>query len=182
MSFTDNDEIVAALLCEIRAGKEEAIGKLLEIYKPLIESKAAEFSDVLEPDDIRQLCAIGIFEAAQSYSTSRAKDKVTFGLYAKVCVRNRLLSEMRKLAPAVETTQEEPPGEDVSPEEEFIRREEVSSALEAAYSRLTEYENLVLQLYLAGKSYAEVAKILNRPLKSVDNAMSRIRSKLRNLL
>lgn len=182
MSFTDNEKIIAELLCEIRAGKEEAIGKLLKIYKPLIDAKAAEFSNVLEPDDIRQLCAIGIFEAAHSYSSSKAKDKVTFGLYAKVCVRNRLLSELRKLGPILERTEEEPPGEDISPEEDFIRREEISSALESAYSRLTEYENLVLQLYLAGKSYSEVAKILNRPLKSVDNAMSRIRSKLRNLL
>lgn len=182
MSFTEKEEIVSELLCDIRAGKEEAIGKLLNIYNPLIEAKAAEFSEMLEPDDIRQLCAIGIFEAAQSYSETKAGDKVTFGLYAKICVRNRLLSELRKLGPALETTEEEPASQDISPEEEFIRREEISSALESAYSRLTEYENLVLQLYLAGKSYSEVAKILNRPLKSVDNAMSRIRSKLRNLL
>lgn len=182
MVSVSNEQSVLILLDKLKAGEEDSMGLLLAAYRPLVDAKVSEYSHVLEPDDIRQLCAIGIFEAAQSYDRTRSGDGVTFGLYAKVCVRNRLLSELRKIRPTHDPMDEDLLSDDASVEEIFIRREELSSAIEAVYRQLTEYENLVLKLYLAGKSYADVARILDRPVKSVDNAMSRIRTKFRNKL
>ena len=177
-----NENMLLELIGKVKRGEEDSMGQLLELYKPLIDAKVAEHSQVLEEDDIRQICAIGLFDAAQSYDAKKARDKVTFGLYAKICVRNRLISELRKVRPASDPMEERHLGTDGTLEADFIRREEISSLIESVYSRLTEYEKLVLQLYLAGKSYAEVSRILDRPLKSVDNAMSRVRAKFRELL
>lgn len=177
-----NEQMLLELIKNVKAGEEDSMKRLLELYKPLVDAKVAEHSQTLEEDDIRQLCAIGLFDAAQSYDPERAKDRVTFGLYAKICVRNRLASELRKVRPASDPMEDSLFASDGTLESDFIRKEEISSLIESVYSRLTEYEKLVLQLYLAGKSYAEVSRILERPLKSVDNAMSRVRSKFRELL
>ncbi|MBQ4601500.1 MAG: sigma-70 family RNA polymerase sigma factor [Clostridia bacterium] len=182
MSHKATNKGISELLKRIRSGEENAMEQLLCEYAPLIEAKTAEYGSILEEDDIRQLCAIGLFEAAQSYSEERARGKVTFGLYAKLCVRNRILSEVRKLGPAVEQVEEDTATDGSSMEEEIIRRQELASSLANARKRLTPYEDKVLRLYLKTGSYDSVARALGRTRKSVDNAMSRIRSKFRNLL
>ncbi len=173
---------ISELLEQIRSGEENAIEQLLCEYSPLIEAKIAEYCNILEEDDIRQLCAIGLFEAAQSFSEEKARGKVTFGLYAKLCVRNRILSEVRKLGPAIEQVEEDVATDGSSLEEDVIRRQDLASALTKARKKLTPYEDKVLRLYLKTGSYDSVARALGKTRKSVDNAMSRIRSKFRNLL
>ncbi len=176
-----NNEI-SELLAKIKNGEENAIEQLLAEYAPLTEAKVAEYKGILEEDDIRQLCAIGLFEAAQSFSEDRAKGKVTFGLYAKLCVRNRILSEVRKLGPEVEPVEEDITTDGSSVEEDVIRRQDLCDSLSKARKKLTPYEDTVLRLYLKTGSYDEVALSLGKTRKSVDNAMSRIRSKFRNSL
>ena len=182
MALLSEEQAVLDMIRRLKAGEEDSMGQLLQAYKPLVDANVAGYSYALEPDDIRQLCAIGIFEAAQSYDPDRSGDRITFGLYAKICVQNRLRSELRKLRPAVSSIDEDIPVDGISLEEEFILRDELAGMIESVYRQLTEYENLVLRLYLAGKSYSDVARILCRTVKSVDNAMSRIRSKFRNKL
>lgn len=182
MSHNVANKGISELLEKIRSGEENAIEQLLREYAPLIEAKTMEYQEILEEDDIRQLCAIGLFEAAQSYSEERANGKVTFGLYAKLCVRNRILSEVRRLGPAAEQVKEDTATDGSSLEEEVIRRYDLASALAKARKKLTPYEDKVLRLYLRTGSYDEVADSLGKTRKSVDNAMSRIRGKFRNLL
>ncbi|MBR4880827.1 MAG: sigma-70 family RNA polymerase sigma factor [Clostridia bacterium] len=188
---TDNKEIyepeiyepeIYELVEKIKNGEENAMVHLLRRYEPLIGGKVSEFVNSLEADDIRQMCAIGLFEAAQSFSEERAGGKVTFGLYAKLCIRNRILSEIRKSAP-LEKHIEKDIFTDVSiMEDDVINRYALESALTEARKKLTPYEDKVLRLYLKTGSYDEVAAALGKTRKSVDNAMSRIRSKFRNLL
>ncbi|MBR6514558.1 MAG: sigma-70 family RNA polymerase sigma factor [Clostridia bacterium] len=170
------------LLQKIKGGEENAMNRLLCAYSPMIEARVAEYSGILEEDDIRQLCAIGLFEAAQSYSEERSRGKVTFGLYAKLCVRNRLISEARKIAPAAEPVEEDITTDGSSMEEDIIRRSDLAETLDKARRRLTPYEDRVLRLYLSTGSYNEVARLLSVSRKSVDNALSRIRAKFRDLL
>ena len=176
------NEGIKDLLHKIKGGEENAIKQLLEKYAPLIEAKVAEYKGILEEDDIRQLCAIGLFEAAQSYSEEKAGGKVTFGLYAKLCVRNRLISEARKVDVASEPVEEDITTDGSSMEEDIIRRRDLIETLERAREKLTPFEDKVLRLYLSTGSYNDVAKALSKPRKSVDNALSRIRNKFRNLL
>lgn len=182
MSRKEAHNEISELLAKIKNGEESAIEQLLSEYTPLTEAKTAEYKGILEEDDIRQLCAIGLFEAAQSFSEEKAKGKVTFGLYAKLCVRNRILSEVRKLGPAFEQVEEDVTTDGSSMEEDVIRKQDLSDSLSKARKKLTPYEDKVLRLYLKTGSYDEVAAELGKTRKSVDNAMSRIRSKFRNLL
>ncbi|MBQ4561143.1 MAG: sigma-70 family RNA polymerase sigma factor [Clostridia bacterium] len=170
------------LLDRARRGEENAMEQLLVEFSPLIEAKVSEYINILEEDDIRQLCAIGLFEAAQSYSEEKANGKVTFGLYAKLCIRNRLISEVRRLSPITEAMDEDIPADGVSMEEEIVRRQDLADALDKARKKLTPFEDRVLRLYLTLNSYNEVAALLGKSRKSVDNALSRIRAKFRDLL
>ncbi len=182
MSHNAANKGIGELLERIRSGEEKAMEQLLCEYSPLIEAKIAEYREILEEDDIRQLSAIGLFEAAQSFSEEKARGKVTFGLYAKLCIRNRILSEVRKLGPAVEQVEEDRTTDGSSMEEEVIRKYDLAASLAKARKKLTAYEDEVLRLYLRTGSYDEVAKATGKTRKSVDNAMSRIRNKFRNLL
>ena len=182
MSRVVENEGIKDLLAKIKNGEESAMESLLSEYAPLIEAQIAEYSNILEEDDIRQLSAIGLFEAAQSFSEERSKGKVTFGLYAKLCIRNRLVSEIRKLAPAAEPVEEDVTSDGSSMEEDIIRRQELTDALNKARKKLTVFEDKVLRLYLKSNSYNDVAQQLDTTRKSVDNALSRIRAKFRDLL
>lgn len=182
MSQKADNKGISELLCKIKNGEEGGMEQLLCQYAPLIEAKVAKYSNALEADDIRQLCAIGLFEAAQSFSEEKGNDKVTFGLYAKLCIRNRIISEIRKSGPAEKTVEKDVFTDISTMEEDVIRRQDLYAALDKARKRLTDFEDKVLRLYLQTGSYDEVAAILGRSRKSVDNAMSRIRSKFRNLL
>ncbi len=182
MSHKTTNKGINELLEKIRNGEENAMEQLLREYAPLTEAKVSQFSNVIEADDIRQMCAIGLFEAAQSFSEERAQGKVTFGLYAKLCIRNRILSEMRKSGPLEKHIEKDIFTDGSTMEEDVIRRYDLTNALSKARKKLTPYEDKVLRLYIKTGSYDEVASVLGKTRKSVDNAMSRIRSKFRNLL
>ncbi len=176
------EKAITELLEKVKNGEENAMRQLIVFYTPMIEARVRECSTLLEDDDIRQLCAIGLFEAAQSFDQDKSDGKVTFGLYAKLCIRNRLISELRKHKPTVELSDKDITSDGVSVEEDFIRREDLSSRLDMARKKLTPFEDQVLRLYLGGNNYNDVAKMLGKSRKSVDNALSRIRAKFRNLL
>ncbi len=183
LSLEANEKDVSLLLRRIKDDDGQAIRQLLDIYEPLVQSNVANYSSLLEEDDIRQICAIGLLEAAQSYSEDKAKGSVTFGLYAKICIRNRLMSELRRLGPVSQAVESElcTDETEISPEDKLIRKEEFYITLDEARRRLTSYENRVLSLYLTGRSYAQIAAILGKPKKSVDNALKRVREKFRGL-
>lgn len=176
-----NKNSIFGLLDKIKDGDEDALRELFRIYAPLIEAKVSEYSSLVEEDDIRQIASIGLFEAAQSYSPKKSED-ITFGLYAKICIRNRVITETRRIHPAHEPMDDNTPDGIPSPEEEIIRREEMQNAFSCAKRKLTPYEDSVLRLYLGGNSYGAIAQKLNKTVKSVDNAMSRIRNKFRSSL
>ena len=65
-----------------------------------------------------------------------------------------------------------------NPEEILISREDVGALERNLLGNLSELEKKVLTLYLGGKSYQEIGEILDRPVKSIDNALQRIKTKL----
>lgn len=179
----ESEEDIAVLLDRVRLGDETAVKELLDMYKPLISANVIEYSSLLEEDDIRQLCSIGVYEAAIAYSKERCDGNVTFGLFAKICVRNRLTSELRRIKPTHDSVDEDPvDNDDASPEALFIRKEEYAVAMKSAQRRLTAYERQVLRYYLSGDSYAEISDKIGKSVKSVDNALKRIREKFRESL
>lgn len=174
-----------ALINAARAGDESAFEALLEAYEPLIDSMSRSFANVSDDseshEDLRQEACIALYKAVQSYHSTQAE--VSFGLYAKLCVRNRLISYTRKLRRR----------ESVLPLEERMKTEEDVTAgvvAEEAYVELyrrieavlSPYENHVWWLYLSGQTTSSIAEQLGKDERSVQNAIYRIRKKLRAAL
>ena len=121
---------------------------------------------------------MGFYSAVQRYEES---DKVTFGLYAKVCVRNKLVSLLRTAGKKVK-----PPKENVKNTVDIsallFGKEDGLRIKEKICETLSPFEWKVFCLYIEKRSYVEMADILGKPVKSVDNALFRIKKKLRFLL
>ena len=146
-----------------------------------------------DSEDLIQEGTFGLLSAIRNYNPA---DGASFKTYAEHCIRMRLLSAIKsasrlKHVPlndgiSLEELSEDP-GADIStfPElirynpEELILAEESREELNAACSRcLSRFEIKVLDLYLEGLSYREIADRLCKDAKSIDNAVQRIRRKL----
>lgn len=180
----NSDKDILLILERVRQGDHNFFDELYQRYKPLIIGKIAEFSDRLEEDEIAQLSGIALYDAAMSYDPDKVDNKVTFGLYADICIRNKLISELRRVKTVEALDGDIPPSEntvaDSSPEEYVLRKEDVLSRLRRAKSMLTPFENTVFLLYLSGDSYTEIASKLGKSRKSIDNALTRIRIKFKS--
>ena len=174
-----------ALISAAKGGDESAFEALLEAYEPLIDKMSRSFANVEDDsesqEDLRQEACIAFYKAVQSYDSEQAE--VAFGLYAKLCVRNRLISYTRKLRRR----------ESVLPLEERIKIEEdvtegvvAQEAYMELYRRieavLSPYESHVWWLYLSGQTTGAIAASLGKDERSVQNAIYRIRKKLRAAL
>lgn len=136
-----------------------------------------------DEDDFKQEAVIALYKAAMTYESEN--DEITFGLYAKICIRNRLISLLRKAERFFEkkmNTGEYLPAEELGPEDLFIAQENYKGLLDQISGILTEYEKSVFDMYLDGKTYREISLLLNRSEKSVDNAIYRIKAKIRNCM
>ena len=147
-----------------------------------------------DSEDLVQEGMVGLLAAIREYDPER---KVSFRAYAEVCIRNRLLSAVKAasrdkhtplnsyvpLDPALfdgtdsdeRRTIDQRQG---NPEALFIHQEDMQERMNRIYSQLSPLETRILRLYLSGLSYSEIASKCNRPLKSVDNAVQRIRRKI----
>ncbi|MDE6107983.1 MAG: sigma-70 family RNA polymerase sigma factor [Oscillospiraceae bacterium] len=143
-----------------------------------------------DSEDLLQEGMIGLLSAIRSFD---AEGDTQFSAYAETCIRNRIYSAIRSasrgkwsplnsslsLDPAI---MEEEMGyaeqlQVESPEEALIGKEESSRRKEALAKELSRFEAIVLDRFLEGLSYAQIADLTGKPLKSVDNAVQRIRRK-----
>lgn len=185
-SFTDEE------LCQLAAsgdprGEEELVGR----YGRLVRVCARPlFLAGGDSEDLFQEGMLGLLAAIRSFDSGRNS---SFRTYALICVRSRLHSAVRaaqgsKHSPLNHSVSFEPPlfdGTDAhlfsseeSPEDVIIGREELRERLSALKGQLSELEAEILPPYLSGLSCGEIARIVHRSPKSVDNAVQRIRRKL----
>lgn len=177
------------LLKDVQSGKPLSFDSVYSLYTPLIESavskcmKAYSISEN-ERDDLAQEAALALYKAAMAFDNTKG---VSFGLYAKICIQNRIISYIRSNRQNGDAEQApydfycDMPGDD-TPEQLFISEEalkELNSKIDAS---LTGFESSVFRLYLEDLSYEDISHALSRSKKSVDNAISRIKAKLRKLL
>lgn len=192
-----SDERLCALAAE---GDSEAEECLAVRYSRLVRIFARPyFLAGGDSEDLIQEGMIGLLAAIRGYSPER---EAVFRTYAEVCVRNRLRSAVRiaardkhmPLNQSVPLTVFGLDGEDKSyfpngfperfedPEDTLIGREDWENRTKALRSLLSGFEKTVLDFYLRGFSYGEIAHQVSRPVKSVDNAVQRIRRKVAPLL
>lgn len=194
-----NDEVLIALYQE---GDEQAIDELFERYKNLVRKKAkAMYLAGGDNDDLIQEGMIGLYKAVRDYN---AQKEATFSTFANMCINRQLMtavtaSNRQKNAPLNGYVSFEQPanaeedsdmklidvlqsGSEQNPEKLFIDREYAENLQGKVESVLSPLENKVLRLYMDGKDYIEISKLLDRPAKSIDNAIQRIRNKVDKLI
>lgn len=175
-----------ALLLSAKSGDQFAFSELLRKYSPLIDSMSERFGKLSdgdgsdpERDDMRQEACIGFYRALLTYDTEQ--DKVSFGLYAKICIRNRLVSILRKKKSENKRIRKSSlPVEATAASQEYgVDKSEIASLVDKV---LSGYEKKVFLLYLDGVSYSDISARVGRSEKSVDNALFRAKKKLKGLL
>ena len=174
------------LVEQVKKGSNFAFKSLTELFQPLILSMTERFSDHALPaanaerEDWVQEATIALYKAALRYDTGQ--NNVTFGLYAKICIRNRLVSVKRHMSRKKRKTRRNSPGYLSASERSrlFPALPDLSGVSDAAArARLSAVEFTVLKLYLSGMRYKEIADHLGCDVKSVDNALTRAKKKLK---
>ncbi len=182
-----------------RHGDEKAEDFLLKKYKDFVRSKArAYFLVGGDSDDLIQEGMIGLYNAISHYDESKASSFMT---YAAICINNKLLSAVsadnrKKNEPLngyvslysviTDDAGEEaslsdvlPDTDNVNPENIILNEEQEKLARKRLLGKLSRLEKEILSYYLEGMSYSEIATIIGKTEKSVDNAIQRIRSKMK---
>lgn len=179
----------AAVLAAAKAGDGDAAETIVRRYARLVKSAAHVYSlQGADGEDLIQEGMLGLLSAVHSFDPSRG---VPFAAYARVCIERRVLSAVRaasahKNDPLNHALSLDKPLEDMEPyhaadtadpETFVIGMEEYREQLSRLFALLSRFEAQVLRLYLGGLSYDEIAGAVGRDVKSVDNAMQRIRRK-----
>ena len=174
---------INSLLMSIKSGKSEAFSELCVKFSPLLESLCGACVKkyealFLERDELKQEALIALYNAAVTYDDGK---NVSFGAYAKVCINNRLISYVRKQYPK-RKTKKIPQKEYITPESRVIDKENAEKLEKIVRNQLTPLEKSVFDLYIRKLPYKIIAQNLNISRKSADNAICRIKAKLRKFL
>ena len=190
-NYGNNSDMILSLLIEARDGSEKAFEKLSVIYRPLLESAVASYSAKdggRHRDELSQEALLACFRAVGTYDPLFRE--VGFGYYAKVCVENALRSELRRIArtdagaplPLSDTGEWQTCGFGADPAEEVIERENAEKLRALIRENLSDLENKVWWAYYSCMPARTIAEKLGKSQKSVENAVFRIRKKLRSIL
>ncbi len=189
-----NDEEV---LLYVHSGCKRGMEHLIEKYKPLVRAKARSYFLVgADREDIVQEGMIGLFKAVRDYKDDK---NIPFKVFAEICITRQIITAVKtatrqKHIPLntyvslnrrvfdedsdkslIELVQEDSIAD---PEELFINKEEYTVIESMVTELLSPFEREVLKKYLAGTNYHDIAKQLNKPVKSVDNALQRLKKKI----
>ena len=193
------------LIVRLRDGESQITDFIMDKYKNLVRSKAKSMYILgADSEDLIQEGMIGLFKALRDYDMGRDASFLTF---ADLCVSRQMYtavqaSRRKKHTPlnsyislysdvtetgengseAVELVNVLRSLSDKSPEEEWIDRENAELLEKTIERELSGFEKQVLDLHLTGMGYAQIARVLGRDGKSTDNALQRIKSKLRRAI
>lgn len=187
--FTDEE-----LIERLRSGEQELEDYLMEKYKGMVLKKAhAMFIVGGEREDLIQEGMIGLFRALRDYQPGKS---ATFATFANLCVERQLYKAIemsgrlknKPLNSYISLSEEESPildslaFEQQDPEAIVIDRENVNVIQEKIRQHLSPFETQVLDSYLEGMAYTQIAEDMGKSPKSIDNALQRIRGKIREFL
>jgi RNA polymerase sporulation-specific sigma factor len=168
------------LILAAKSGDESAFSELCQVYKPLIENMTSRYiarlsAIIQDKDDLRQEATVAFYRAVTTFDVSQ--DKVSFGLYAKICIKNRMISLIRrankKSSPKTVTVHKED-GRRIGD-----RVFDFSELLSVSEKLLSKREGIIFSLYIGGKTYKEISELLHVTEKTVDNALFRAKSKIK---
>jgi RNA polymerase sporulation-specific sigma factor len=180
-----------------RSGDQEATEFLLYKYRNLVRSKVKSYFLVgAEREDLLQVGMIGLWEAIMDFRPDR---DTSFACFAKVCIQRQMISAIKTATRQKQTPlnssisleastnsdrRERPLPEmiacqrEIDPESVVLGGEGKRILQQSLRRELSPFEWSVLTAYQTGRSYKEMARDLGCKVKSIDNALSRIRRKL----
>lgn len=200
-NYNYEPEVDEQLLFQIREGNNAALEQLINKYKNFVRAKAKTYFLVgADKEDIVQEGMIGLFKAIRDFKDDKM---VSFKSFAEICVTRQIITAIKTATrqkhmplnsyislnkPVFEDDGERTLMETINhdtisdPEMLFISKEELMRIEGKINEVLSSFELEVLYLYLQGKSYHDIAASLNKEVKSVDNALQRIKKKIEKFL
>lgn len=198
--YTDDE-----LIDRLRRGEESIMDYICDKYKNLVRSKAKSmFILGADSDDLIQEGMIGLFKAVRDYDMGR---DASFYTFAELCISRQMYtavqaSKRQKHQPlntyvSLDTGNSSSEGDEkeglnlgelladraeLSPEELFLDKERVAYLEKAIEEELSDFERQVLDLYMTGMSYTQIARVLGRDEKATDNALQRLKTKIKKML
>ena len=173
----------ASLVESARKGDERAFEALAEAYKRVLEfhvRRTAPPDSIY--DDLFQEGLIGLLKAVRRYDGKSS----SFATFASLCIRNSILSGVRKYKNQSDSASFDitvPETETVpSAEETMIDDIRARALYDKVLSALSPYEKLVFDMYLKDISYESMAFVLGKDVRSIENAVYRIRTKLKTIV
>ena len=184
------------LICKFRQGDKTIMDYLMEKYKNLVRKEAnAMFLLGGENDDLIQEGMIGLFKAIRDYREER---ETSFFHFAELCIARQIYSAIeasnrKKHAPLnsyvsfySEVSEEGQPLAEYlesersdNPEQRMIDQENFELFLKKVRQSLSKMECEVLDDYLSGLNYQQIAEKMKKSPKAIDNALQRIKTKIR---
>lgn len=195
LSMSDDDVVVLA-----QQGDGEALEYLLDKYKNFVRGRARSYFLVgADHEDIVQEGMIGLYKSIRDFKPDKQS---SFRAFAELCVKRQIITAIKtatrqKHVPLNSYVSLNKPlygeesdrtlldvieGRVTNPEELFIGQEDMSHIQEQIGTVLSDLEQQVLAAFLDGKSYQEIAEMLGRHVKSIDNALQRVKRKLTHFL
>ena len=184
------------LLKKAQAGDSEAVNKILKEYTKLLDFNAQKYYLLGgEQEDLVQEGVLGLLKAIKYYDETKS----SFSSFANLCIRremitaikransqkNMILNEAVKNNKKIEKLEYEEESYELdnyesleaTPEEAVLLKEKIEEFKKFSVDNFSKFEKEVLNYLLRGYSYREIAQILTRDLKSIDNTIQRIRKK-----
>ena len=190
------------LIDRLRDGDDKIVDYICDKYKNLVLSKAKSMYIIGgDTEDLIQEGMIGLFKAVRDYDSGR---DASFFTFAQLCISRQMYnavqaSQRMKHVPLNgyislygndnngekeenSLLEEIPDRNELNPEEMFLDKERVSYLEGKIEKELSTFEKQVFDLYLTGMSYIEIARVLGRDEKSTDNALQRLKGKIKKML
>ena len=185
----------------IKSGDSNALEFLISKYKELVNMKVGKYFMIgSEKEDIIQEGLIGLYKAVKCYSPDKQN---SFKTFANMCIERQLITAIKSSnrqkhmplnsylslnASAYENDEETSildtyDSHQIEDPLDTITKQEYYKSVETAIDKsLSNFEKQVLNRYMKGESYVQIAEKLDTPVKSIDNAIQRIRKKASNSL
>ncbi|ANF98401.1 MULTISPECIES: RNA polymerase sporulation sigma factor SigH [Paenibacillus] len=195
--YQSDEDLVEA----VRQGDSEALEYLITKYKNFVRAKARSYFLIgADREDIVQEGMIGLYKSIRDFKNDKMS---SFKVFAELCITRQIITAIKtatrqKHIPLNSYVSLDKPiydedsdrtlldvicGSQVSDPEELVINKEEFTGLEDKMSEiLSDLERKVLMLYLDGRSYQEIAVDLCRHVKSIDNALQRVKRKLERYL
>ena len=186
------------IISQIKLGNEHALTYLLEKYRQLVNSKVGKYFIIgAEKEDIIQEGMIGLYKAIKNFDPEKENK---FRTFANICIERQLITAIKtsnrqkhmplnscvSLNVSAYTNEEDSNIQLIETFDNKTIEDPLDTMMKKGYydeiqnilnSSLSDFERKVLDRFIKGESYEVIAQRVNAPVKSVDNAIQRIRKK-----